>query len=430
MDLNQSTITFPEFLHHILQLPKDWISKNTPKIDDIVQSQQYKETVSKYTSGLGPITQKSSCYHPFIILVNYIMDQLVTDSTPETRICFCSITPVLGDRNSNKKPDVAGVLYQNLELPEECSVNNLMNIAPKHACWWTQLLFFFEFEVSSSMFITEHFSSFLYETKAFMVTVASLTSNLSMLHCASYAQDMMSYSGLRNHVLGALVIDGTVSLLYYDRSINVVSQPLEFLQYPHQFVAMLQALSNLSLLQLGYADSKVIKPSPLLDNPRHALNGLELTLKCGTKLLLGNTLYHQLSLFGNGTQVVQASYLSGGKTLCADGIKPLVVKLSWPPTSRTSEHKIIEKARQSANCPEHYWAMNHLPRVLEQDEHKLQLLSPCLVDHLGSQYEEHVLRILLQEELYPIPGWTITVDLTQSILSELIKCRHLHSVLC
>src|ERR1700729_3290937 len=98
-----------------------------------------------------------------------------------------------------------------------------------------------------------------------------------MLQCASYALEMLSHGGLRSHVISALVTDDTIQLLYYDRSVIIVSRPVNFLGDQSRFVAMSYAIANLTLPQLGYAD--VIKPAPLLDNPRQTtdiFDGLEL----------------------------------------------------------------------------------------------------------------------------------------------------------
>ena len=103
------------------------------------------------------------------------------------------------------------------------------------------------------------------------------SADLSMLQCASYALEMLSHGGLRSHVISALVTDDTIQLLYYDHSIIIVSQPVNFLEDPSRFVATLHAIANLTLPQLGYAD--VVKPAPLLDNPRQTtdiFDGLEL----------------------------------------------------------------------------------------------------------------------------------------------------------
>jgi hypothetical protein len=78
---------------------------------------------------------------------------------------------------------------------------------------------------------------------------------------------------------------------------------------------------------------------------------------------------------------------------------PLIVKLSWPAKSRISENSIIETAHNTANYDEHHWVLKHLPKVLHAEDWYVNLLLLALFGHMGDQYEEHVLRIMVQEEL-------------------------------
>jgi hypothetical protein len=153
------------------------------------------------------------------------------------------------------------------------------------------------------------------------------SADLSMLQCASYALEMLSHGGLRSHVISALVTDDTIQLLYYDRSIIIVSRPVNFLDDPSHFAAMLHAIGNLTLPQLGYAD--IIKPAPLLDNPRQTTNifdASELTLSDGTRLVLGSTIYHQHGIISRGTCVVRAR-----RQRTVAPTMTLGMALGWPP---------------------------------------------------------------------------------------------------
>ena len=243
-----------------------------------------------------------------------------------------------------------------------------------------------------------------------------------MLQCASYALEMMSHGGLRSHVIGALVTDGAIQLLYYDRSIFIKSEPLYFLEDPSRFVAMLRALYNLPLSQLSHAN--LITPPPFLEGPRRSqdiFDGLTLTLSDGTGLRLGSIIYLQHGIIGRGTCVVRATYI--------DGSRPgsLVVKLSWPAKSRVSENDLIAKARNAADHPDHRWVLKHLPKVRHAEDRQIESLSPALIARMGEMYEERVLRIIVQEELYPVTERTNAVDLAQSF-REIFKCRRFHSV--
>jgi hypothetical protein len=133
------------------------------------------------------------------------------------------------------------------------------------------------------------------------------SADLSMLQCASYALNMLSHGGLRSPVISALVTDDNIQLLYCDRSIIIVSRLVNFLGDPSRVIAMLQAIANLTLPQLGYAG--VVKPAPLLDNPRQTtdiFDCLEPKLSDGTRLTLGSTFLYQHGIIGRGTCVVRA----------------------------------------------------------------------------------------------------------------------------
>lgn len=141
---HQYTVTFDEFLNDILHLTPQWIGKNATRISDIVHTQCFGKIVSNYRE---PVTHETSRYPPFIVLANYVLDQL--DHNPDSNICFCRNDPVLvGGSRAERKPDVAGVRYQSLEVLERSSVDNLMKDGPEGACfWWTELLLFFEFKL-------------------------------------------------------------------------------------------------------------------------------------------------------------------------------------------------------------------------------------------------------------------------------------------
>ena len=53
----------------------------------------------------------------------------------------------------------------------------------------------------------------------------------------------------------------------------------------------------------------------------------------------------------------------------------------------------------------------------------VDLLSLALFGHMGDQYEERVLRIMVQEELSPITEQIAAVDLAQSFC-EIFKCMY------
>ena len=227
-----------------------------------------------------------------------------------------------------------------------------------------------------------------------------------MLQCASYALDILSY-GLRSHVIGASVTDGTIQLLYYDRSIILRSESLNFLEDPSSFVAMLRAMCHhLPRSQLGHAN--LVTPPPYLKGQRLSediFDNLKLTLNDGTSLRLGRTIYLQHGIIGRGTCVVRAKYIDGTRAHCDDvsWVGSLVVKLSWPAKSRVPENDLIVKAHNAADHAEHCWVLKHLPKVLHAEDRQIESLSPALIERIGEAYEKRVLRIIVLSDFLARP---------------------------
>jgi hypothetical protein len=100
--------------------------------------------VSKYRK---PVTHETSRYPPFIILANHIINQLYHN--PDSNICFCCNDPIIvGGLHVERKPDMAGVCYQSLQVSERSSIDNLMKDGPDGACfWWTEVLLFLKFKL-------------------------------------------------------------------------------------------------------------------------------------------------------------------------------------------------------------------------------------------------------------------------------------------
>jgi hypothetical protein len=93
-----------------------------------------------------------------------------------------------------------------------------------------------------------------------------------------YALEMMSSGPLRSHVIGALVTDDEIQRHYYNHSVILGSEPLNFLENQSEFVAMLSAMSNLSQPQWAYIMPS--DPKPLADD-LFTFEGMELQLSNG-----------------------------------------------------------------------------------------------------------------------------------------------------
>lgn len=247
--------------------------------------------------------------------------------------------------------------------------------------------------------------------------------DIPMPQCASYALEMFSHGCLQSYVIGALVTDDRIQLLYFDGSITLVSEPLNFLQNPSLLIATFQAISGLRTSGWGYAPP--FKRAPQLQHlcrKTHIFDGLEMQLSNGIVLRLGNTIFRQHGLIGHGTCVVRATYVNGGVGhLDQAWSGGLIVKLSWPAKSRIPEPDIIKMARERAATDEDRWVLNHLPNVLHTEDRYINQLSQALIDRLGDMYEWRVLRVMVQEELFPITEQKTAPALAHSF-HELLKC--------
>ncbi|KAG7447164.1 uncharacterized protein BT62DRAFT_893017 [Guyanagaster necrorhizus] len=145
--------------------------------------------------------------------------------------------------------------------------------------------------------------------------------------------------------------------------------------------------------------------------------GVKLKLKLGeddkkVEVTLGRVLSRQPGIVGRNTCVVEAtSEHDEWKG------KELVVKVSWPATSRKSETEFVITAREKArSMPEGKrpdWALDHLPDILlSQDfDHGADSTQANLVAFFAKamfaeaekfEYEKRVCRITVQERLYPL----------------------------
>lgn len=279
--------------------------------------------------------------------------------------------------------------------------------------------------------------------------------NNADLQCASYALEMLSHGGLRSHAMGLLITDDKINLLYYDRSVVVKASAFSLAQDPVRFVAMLYAMSCFQRSQWGF-DPAIEEPQYLsgpAKTPRIRDDGrqfetfekTEMRWKDETTITLGKEIFHQHSIIGRGTWVLEAevkidrpndsndtSNLKQDSSRKGTGIEsastssptskdnaesfPIVVKFSYVPKSRKSEVEIVRMLRGKAFQDESNRAiLDHLPLILDARDHPAGGVRRMLKDFFDKRdqsnppadtswptYEERVLRITLQESLLPL----------------------------
>jgi hypothetical protein len=229
----------------------------------------------------------------------------------------------------------------------------------------------------------------------------------------------LTYGGLRSHVIGALITNDSVELLYYDRSIIVKSEPFNFKRDTARFIAMLRGVGSLSPFQWGY--------HPLLPTPtgpfekeklQQPFDGLVMQLQNANTLKLGHIIFQSHGLISRGTCVTRATM----QLPAVQQGRAVVVK--WSSASRTAEANIIQAATDRAVRNNAAWILNHLPKILHHEEHKHNGDDPqiCLSTHFGlDTYELRALRIVVLEELRPITELSEAPQLAEA-LRGIFRC--------
>ncbi|GAW08200.1 other 1 protein kinase [Lentinula edodes] len=138
--------------------------------------------------------------------------------------------------------------------------------------------------------------------------------------------------------------------------------------------------------------------------------GYVLTLSEGWQLQLGNVIFRAHEIIGRGTVVVGAKVVASPLPNFVG--KRVVVKWSWVATTRKEEGYIVKKAAEhaDANRPR---MRHHLPNIYHYQEFPKQTpqCQKFLLANFKDGYEEHVLRIVVQEELHPITDLTDATEL-------------------
>ncbi len=265
----------------------------------------------------------------------------------------------------------------------------------------------------------------------------------TLLQCASYALEMLSHGGLRNHVFGALITDDEIELLYYDRSLPVRSKPLCFTKDPTALVTWLYCMhtsppvwGRVSSIQAPPAPPRSLLPStrsrektklsstaPTSSKPLHSAL---LKLNNGKILELGDLVFQQHALIGRGTCVIRAKVKEPPGDPWAG--MSIIVKVSFTPVTRTSEGELLDKIVGIAkkDDPDH-WVLRHLPEVLHYeafptDATDVQARLSEYLKHADIPYENRVMQVLIMTELFHITELTTSDQLTP-VIRHIFRCE-------
>ncbi|KAJ7856529.1 hypothetical protein B0H14DRAFT_3864988 [Mycena olivaceomarginata] len=428
--LHERTITVAQFFQWILNITD---AKNTSRMQRDSQFQKHMSTYNRWHA----YTDETQLYKPFVELANYCIGQ-------EAGIRFCRDDPtIVRGSDAQRKPDVISLWTAALLLEGRLNTDHLSQAGPgKDAFHWMELLAFWEFKFipggpvplvspmvspisnqlpspptaqqakrkspvpapandrrlrSQDAAPTEgvHAGPPKTTRPSEKPTSNSVTADPEKVkkedprtQCASYALELLTYGGFRSHVIGALVTNNCIELLYYDRSIIVKSESFDFSQDTVQFITMLKGIYERGVLT-------------------HPFGGSTIELNNGQSLAMGETIFQAHGIIGRGTCV-------------------------WPAETRTPEADLVKKAVALATGSESKasWVLNHLPKILHAEQIEFGHDSPqqYLSQHFGVDYELRVLRIVVQEPLRPITELTTAAEFLEAF-QGILKCYYwLHEI--
>ncbi len=229
---------------------------------------------------------------------------------------------------------------------------------------------------------------------------------------ADYALQFMSNGGLRNHSFGNLIRDDLLQLMYYDHSCIAVAKPLNMRADRRMFMLYLVCLHKLSVSDrsgLPPTTDILQDPKPYLEiysnyakvheNWYNISSGQVLLLEDQTgpfEVTLGRVIDRQTEIIGRCTFIVNAT-----STKWPDS--ELIVKITWSPTSRTSEADFMGSVREAVSKTGADWVLDHLPSILHSQDfpHLQNEVKGRLAAFLNTLNEDHWtdLRQLVRYEL-------------------------------
>ena len=229
---------------------------------------------------------------------------------------------------------------------------------------------------------------------------------------------MFSVSPLRSQATVCLINRDLLQLYHANRSVILVSSAINFSTDDglDKFIAVIIAFHCLSFAQNGILDTlttsntKLVSKRDIPKEEKIVQEGsiLKLTQKGSEEEIevrLGDVISRDPAVVGRSTVVLKA------KCDKWEG-KNLVVKISWPGVGPEPEGKFLKKAMKDAKRTKGKWAMKHLPQVFyTMDVVFSEDLTFKSVEKLfknakfvdkGFVYKQRALRIITQEELYPL----------------------------
>ena len=251
------------------------------------------------------------------------------------------------------------------------------------------------------------------------------------LQVCRYLLKMFLVSPLRSHATVSLVDRDRLQLYHANRSVILVSSAIDFSEGDgkDKFIATIIAFHCLSLEQNGILETQVPNNVRLLAKSRFPKP--QQVVQRGSDLhFLGNGKQKPFAvklddvIFRDPTVVGRSTVVFSATSKQWPGAH-LVVKISWPTSSRASETVFINQANGKAEG-KHAWAAKHLPHVYYAEDvvfppdstlaSVTRLFDNAEFADRDHVYERRTLRIIIQERLYPLKSLAWVKDIGQVFL--------------
>ncbi|KAF8877712.1 hypothetical protein BD779DRAFT_1803889 [Infundibulicybe gibba] len=472
---NQHLVSFDTFLETIFGVYPHWWDFHGREVDRIVKDALFQKCQAIYRQR---VKREQEWYQPFVDMLNQVICLISRQHPSSFQIRSARNDPtIIRGSAAERNPDAFVGDSYTFEHPSRC-VESMATKGPSdRPLHWPELLSFLEFKllevilleskrpsgqglVSSasgplqttrvggrrSTTITARNSNSIISTDKYpgytraVVSEGDATIPKALIiddevepttetQCASYALELLSHGGLRTHVIGALVTDGRIELLYYDRSITMKSHALDFLISPRKFVAWIVGMARLDDVGWGldpalprmhrYEDIKTIctVSQSLYENCMMKLN-------LGWKVQIMRTVFSAHCIIGRATTV----FLADVKEAPADKTdkwsgRLVVVKLSNPTESRPSEVEIVKGARKHARMIGAGWVLNHLPKIIHSEDRTVGRSQRALFNCFPEFYETRTPRIIIMEQLFPVTDRDLTdAAAVAPVYQGIVKC--------
>jgi hypothetical protein len=248
------------------------------------------------------------------------------------------------------------------------------------------------------------------------------------LQVCRYLLEMFSVPLLRSHATVSLIDRDRLQLYHANRSVILVSSAINFSEGDgkDKFIATIIAFHCLTLKQNGILETQVPKNAQLLTKskfpePQVVQRGNELHFVGkgsirSFEVTLGDVISRDPAMVGRSTVVLKGTSVQWPDV-------PLVIKISWPTSTREPETNFLERAGAAATG-KHEWAANHLPNVYYAEDVVFSADSTIesvaglfanakFADDKKFVYERRTLRIIIQELLYPLKSLASVKEIGQ-----------------